>query len=627
MPTPSNDLGDSPLLQGEVPQRRTAPPPAPVAQTTRSFRPATMQRCPNCGASNHTHASICTTCGENLQVKPQKIRCRRCGKRASTILVVCPHCGRELQPAPARWLVWGAPVALVALFLVTMLGRGQAINPVDWVQTQVKAGVNWVQQLGERMDPTLTIQDPTTKVESQAPAIASNNSASPPTVAPVAIEPVGAQAVALITQTATISVTATLAPVPTATQVATLPPTATVEPTASSTATPLPTATTTNTSVATNTATPLATPTHTTVVLPTATTTVLTGQTVSLTVTLMATPIKLVATPDVNAADSQASNAVTTTQKVATKPILLPTNTPATTSTATNTAAASPTATLEPSPTATSTPVPPRTYTIKTGDTLSEIADQFNVTTDALMAANNLAPTDIYSLQLGQELIIPGQESPAATPVTEETQTPTPTNTVTTRTYTLQAGDTPLKIATQFGISVDELLAANNLNREDARRLRSGQVLVIPGVAGEKSTVAPTEAVVDTPAAPAAAQSAIRLDTPQLRSPEDNTQISCNGGDKLIWQPINFMRASDFFILHLGFVNGVGADGKENVVWVLEQRQSAGNTLWSLDAGLCSLAPQQYGRKWYWYVEVAEESAGKTTPVSPPSPLWSFRWN
>lgn len=70
-----------------------------------------------------------------------------------------------------------------------------------------------------------------------------------------------------------------------------------------------------------------------------------------------------------------------------------------------------PTATPEP-PTATPEPAPPpaagpRTYTVQPGDTLRSIAEQFGVSVEALLDANNLTPAEADALRVGQELIIP----------------------------------------------------------------------------------------------------------------------------------------------------------------------------------------------------------------------------
>lgn len=69
---------------------------------------------------------------------------------------------------------------------------------------------------------------------------------------------------------------------------------------------------------------------------------------------------------------------------------------------------ATPTATQAAQPTAA-----PVTYTVKSGDTLSGIADMFGVTVDDIVRSNNVA--DANSLQVGQTLTIPGRQSGTAT--------------------------------------------------------------------------------------------------------------------------------------------------------------------------------------------------------------------
>ena len=105
------------------------------------------------------------------------------------------------------------------------------------------------------------------------------------------------------------------------------------------------------------------------------------------------------------------------------------------TSTATPTLPPSPTATPEPPtatvppPAATATPAAgnqANTYRIQSGDTLSGIAQRFNVSLDALLAANRL--TANTTLRIGQALVIPGAggvPAPTATPKPRATPTPT----------------------------------------------------------------------------------------------------------------------------------------------------------------------------------------------------------
>lgn len=51
-------------------------------------------------------------------------------------------------------------------------------------------------------------------------------------------------------------------------------------------------------------------------------------------------------------------------------------------------------------------------YTVQDGDTLSGIADQFGVSWDAIIQANNLQSQD--AIYVGQELIIPAPATPEA---------------------------------------------------------------------------------------------------------------------------------------------------------------------------------------------------------------------
>lgn len=94
-----------------------------------------------------------------------------------------------------------------------------------------------------------------------------------------------------------------------------------------------------------------------------------------------------------------------------------------------------------------STPATSQTYITQPGDTLSEIAARFNVTTQELAEANGI--TDSASIRPGQELVIPVP----GTPPLPSTVTPTPTwtplvlQTPTTQT-TVSAETTPSPTAT-----------------------------------------------------------------------------------------------------------------------------------------------------------------------------------
>lgn len=106
-------------------------------------------------------------------------------------------------------------------------------------------------------------------------------------------------------------------------------------------------------------------------------------------------------------------------------------------------------------------------YTVKSGDTLAGIGDEFGVDYKIIAEANGLE--EPYSLDVGQELKIPGVKKPA-------TETPaTPTDGTT---YTVKAGDTLADIGLSLGIDYTEIAKLNNI--EPPYTLEVGQVLKIP---------------------------------------------------------------------------------------------------------------------------------------------------
>ena len=98
-------------------------------------------------------------------------------------------------------------------------------------------------------------------------------------------------------------------------------------------------------------------------------------------------------------------------------------------------------------------------YTVKAGDSLYKIANQFGITVDELKAANNLQSN---ILNIGQSLKIPKEEEiiPGDYKV-----------------YTVQKNDSLYKIANQYGVSVDDIIKLNNLS---STTLQIGDQLLIP---------------------------------------------------------------------------------------------------------------------------------------------------
>lgn len=97
----------------------------------------------------------------------------------------------------------------------------------------------------------------------------------------------------------------------------------------------------------------------------------------------------------------------------------------------------------------------PTTYTVQKGDTLYAIANAFNTTVQEIKTLNNLTTNTLY---IGQILNLPGQTIPPA----EEGEPENPGENIYTI-YTVQKGDSLWAISQKFDISVQELIAINNL--------------------------------------------------------------------------------------------------------------------------------------------------------------------
>ena len=114
-------------------------------------------------------------------------------------------------------------------------------------------------------------------------------------------------------------------------------------------------------------------------------------------------------------------------------------------------------------------------YVVRAGDTLSVIAERFDITVEAIMERNGLASTTIF---LDQELIIPTGESDTGA-AAEPTAEPTP-STEGVSTYVVQDGDTGFDIALQFGTTVEELAAANGMTVAELSDIQPEDVLQLP---------------------------------------------------------------------------------------------------------------------------------------------------
>lgn len=113
-------------------------------------------------------------------------------------------------------------------------------------------------------------------------------------------------------------------------------------------------------------------------------------------------------------------------------------------------------------------------YTLVRGDTLSEIAERFNLETDAIIARNELTDDDITTLRDGRVLILPGVHDAEIAQRASRPRVGT--------THTLARGETVWDVASAYQVSVAAIMAANSLNEASVTRLQEGASLFVPGV-------------------------------------------------------------------------------------------------------------------------------------------------
>lgn len=111
-------------------------------------------------------------------------------------------------------------------------------------------------------------------------------------------------------------------------------------------------------------------------------------------------------------------------------------------------------------PAAEVTPATEQTYVISVGDTLFSIALAHNVTVEELAARNGI--TDVNSIEVGQEIIIPVPAGEETTAVAEETGTPTTTETG-EGVHVVQPGENLFRIALKYNLSFETVAAYNNI--------------------------------------------------------------------------------------------------------------------------------------------------------------------
>ncbi len=107
-------------------------------------------------------------------------------------------------------------------------------------------------------------------------------------------------------------------------------------------------------------------------------------------------------------------------------------------------------------------PLPTAPYTVKKGETVSELAERFGTTTNRLLQLNNIS--DPRLLVAGKRIAIPGRPSTAASSPISSSSTAGASK---TSEYVVQSGESLSHIADRHNTSVDRLVALNKLADPD----------------------------------------------------------------------------------------------------------------------------------------------------------------
>lgn len=184
--------------------------------------------------------------------------------------------------------------------------------------------------------------------------------------------------------------------------------------------------------------------------------------------------------------------------------------------------------------------------TVKSGDTLSQIANKAGTTVESLKINNNLQ--DVNKIYPGQELKVDGNVQTSA------------------KTYTVKAGDSLWKIAQANGLSVDELKSANNLT---GNLILVGQVLNLEKGQSQADTQAQTQA-------PSEAQAQTQTPYQQVQQTQAQIQNRQNLYNWQAKQSANNVQNNVQASANTGYTSNVSGSDQAAKAWIA-QRESSNN--------------------------------------------------
>ncbi len=120
-------------------------------------------------------------------------------------------------------------------------------------------------------------------------------------------------------------------------------------------------------------------------------------------------------------------------------------------------------------------------YTVKSGETLGEIAERLGVSVNRLMQANGIS--DPTLVQIGQRLVIPGRRAASRSGGGGG-------GGARGGSYTVQSGETLGEIAERYNTSVNRLMQLNGIS--DPSLLQAGTKIMVPGATPARITSRPS---------------------------------------------------------------------------------------------------------------------------------------
>jgi LysM repeat protein len=271
-----------------------------------------------------------------------------------------------------------------------------------------------------------------------------------------------------------------------------------------------------------------------------------------------------------------------------------PTSSPVTaTPTGTPTPTATPTA--PPSPTPTPTPLPPRAHNVAEGETLSDIAELYDVSMDEILTLN--PEIDPELINAGQVLLVPADSAGTAGQDEDEFLV-----------HVVSPGETLSSIAEEYGVSVALIRTANDLSPDD-ETIRTEQSLVIP-------VNTPTPSPTPTPDAERTPTPEPPYDPPPLLQPPDGAVLTGDGPVLLQWASVSVLAQNEWYELRLWQPGG----------GVVSSTVRTRATAWRVPSELLERADTDTPRL-RWQVRVVRELSGEVyEEAGVASPTRAFTW-